>query len=87
MIFLTYGSFQHAEVNQNSSYLLRLIRDSTLKIVKNVFLLFAMINSRKTPTDDFWGEVIAEIKLAYYIPTEELKGISDISKILEFFTV
>jgi tRNA-Thr(GGU) m(6)t(6)A37 methyltransferase TsaA len=36
-------------------------------------------NSRKSPTDDFWGTVISEIELAENIPTESLTGISDFS--------
>jgi hypothetical protein len=34
-------------------------------------------NSRKTPTDDFWGEIISEIELCDHIPDEALEGISD----------
>lgn len=36
-------------------------------------------NSRKTPTDDFWGDVISEIELAENIPTEAFTGISEFS--------
>ena len=35
--------------------------------------------SRKAPTDDFWEEVISEIHLADYIPTEALQNISHFS--------
>lgn len=34
-------------------------------------------NSRKTPTDDFWGEIISERELCDHIPDEALEGISD----------
>ncbi len=36
-------------------------------------------NSRITPTDDFWEEVVAEIELANHIPTEAFENISDFS--------
>jgi tRNA (adenine37-N6)-methyltransferase len=36
-------------------------------------------NSRTTPTDDFWKEVISEIVLADHIPTEAFERISDFS--------
>lgn len=36
-------------------------------------------NSRTTPTDDFWGSVIAEIELAPHVPTEAFAHISDFS--------
>lgn len=36
-------------------------------------------NSRQTPTDDFWGEVISEIELADDIPTEAFDGMSGFS--------
>ncbi len=36
-------------------------------------------NSRKTPIDDFWEEVISEIELADDIPVEAFNGISDFS--------
>jgi tRNA-Thr(GGU) m(6)t(6)A37 methyltransferase TsaA len=36
-------------------------------------------NSRTTPTDDFWEEVISEIELADNIPSEAFKNISDFS--------
>lgn len=32
----------------------------------------AVKNSRLTPTDDFWGEIISEITLLPHIPTEAL---------------
>ena len=46
-----------------------------------------IINSRKTPTDDFWGEIISEIRLCDDIPTEAFDWISDFShlEILYFF--
>jgi tRNA-Thr(GGU) m(6)t(6)A37 methyltransferase TsaA len=36
-------------------------------------------NSRTTPIDDNWEEIIAEIELAENIPTEAFKNISDFS--------
>ena len=33
-------------------------------------------NSRMSPTDDFWGEVISEIELTDQIPTEALDAIN-----------
>jgi tRNA-Thr(GGU) m(6)t(6)A37 methyltransferase TsaA len=44
-------------------------------------------NSRTTPTDDFWGEVISEIELCDHIPAEAFEGISDFShlEIIYFF--
>lgn len=36
-------------------------------------------NTRTTPTDDFWGTVIAEIELADHIPTEAFENIADFS--------
>lgn len=44
-------------------------------------------NSRKIPSDDFWGKVIAEIELAEHIPTEAFNNISDFShlEIIYFF--
>lgn len=36
-------------------------------------------NSRSTPIDDKWEEIIAEIELAEHIPTESLENISDFS--------
>jgi tRNA (Thr-GGU) A37 N-methylase len=36
-------------------------------------------NSRKTPTDDFWGEVVSEIEFYDQIPLKALEGISDFS--------
>ena len=36
-------------------------------------------NSRKTPKDDFWEEVISEIELADNIPSEAFKSISEFS--------
>lgn len=36
-------------------------------------------NSRTTPTDDFWEEVISEIELTDHIPTEAFERISDFS--------
>lgn len=36
-------------------------------------------NSRKTPADDYWETVIAEIELADHIPTEAFENISDFS--------
>jgi tRNA-Thr(GGU) m(6)t(6)A37 methyltransferase TsaA len=46
-----------------------------------------VINSRTTPTDDFWKEVISEIVLADHIPTETFERISDFShlEIIYFF--
>ncbi|MGC1390837.1 MAG: tRNA (N6-threonylcarbamoyladenosine(37)-N6)-methyltransferase TrmO [Bacteroidales bacterium] len=44
-------------------------------------------NSRKTPTDDFWGEMISEIELCDHIPDEAFEGISGFShlEIIYFF--
>lgn len=44
-------------------------------------------NSRTIPTDDFWGDVIAEIELADHVPTEAFKNISDFShlEVIYFF--
>ncbi len=44
-------------------------------------------NSRKTPTDDFWGNEISEIELNVHIPDEALAGISEFShlEIIYFF--
>lgn len=36
-------------------------------------------NSRMTPTDDFWEEIISVIELADHIPTEAFERISDFS--------
>jgi tRNA (adenine37-N6)-methyltransferase len=36
-------------------------------------------NSRKTPVDDNWEEIISEIELAGHIPTEAFESISDFS--------
>ena len=36
-------------------------------------------NSRTSPSDDFWEEVISEIELADHIPTEAFDGISEFS--------
>jgi tRNA-Thr(GGU) m(6)t(6)A37 methyltransferase TsaA len=36
-------------------------------------------NTRKTPTDDFWEAVIADIELEQHIPTEAFDNISDFS--------
>jgi tRNA-Thr(GGU) m(6)t(6)A37 methyltransferase TsaA len=36
-------------------------------------------NSRKSPTDDHWGEFISEIELASHIPTEAFLGIGTFS--------
>jgi tRNA-Thr(GGU) m(6)t(6)A37 methyltransferase TsaA len=36
-------------------------------------------NSRKTPIDDHWEEIIAEIELADHIPTEAFNSIEDFS--------
>ena len=36
-------------------------------------------NSRATPIDDNWEEIVAEIELADHIPTEALENISDFS--------
>ncbi|MEO6939693.1 MAG: SAM-dependent methyltransferase [Candidatus Kapaibacterium sp.] len=36
-------------------------------------------NSRTSPTDDYWENVIAEIELADHIPTEAFDNISDFS--------
>lgn len=38
-----------------------------------------VFNSRKTPRDDFWGNVISEIRLDDHIPDEALAGISAFS--------
>ena len=44
-------------------------------------------NSRMTPSDDFWKEVISEIELADHIPTVAFERISDFShlEIIYFF--
>lgn len=44
-------------------------------------------NTRTTPTDDFWGDVVAEIELAEHIPTEAFDHIADFShlEIIYFF--
>jgi tRNA-Thr(GGU) m(6)t(6)A37 methyltransferase TsaA len=44
-------------------------------------------NPRKTPTDDFWGEIISEIELCNHIPDEAFEGISSFShlEIIYFF--
>ena len=44
-------------------------------------------NTRPTPTDDFWGDVITEIELADHTPTEALEGITAFShlEIIYFF--
>jgi len=44
-------------------------------------------NLRKAPSDDFWGEVIAEIELAEDVPTEALNGITEFShlEVIYFF--
>ena len=44
-------------------------------------------NSRAVPTDDYWGDVISEIELANYIPTEAFNNISEFShlEIIYFF--
>jgi tRNA-Thr(GGU) m(6)t(6)A37 methyltransferase TsaA len=46
-----------------------------------------VINSRETPTDDFWGEIISEIELCDHIPDEAFEGISAFShlEIIYFF--
>lgn len=36
-------------------------------------------NSRKTPIDDFWEEIVTEIELLEHIPTEAFNNISDFS--------
>ena len=36
-------------------------------------------NSRMSPTDDFWGEIISEIELCDDVPEEAFEGISDFS--------
>lgn len=44
-------------------------------------------NSRSSPIDDNWEEIIAEIELASHIPTEAFENISDFShlEIIYFF--
>jgi tRNA-Thr(GGU) m(6)t(6)A37 methyltransferase TsaA len=44
-------------------------------------------NSRSTPSDDHWGDVVSEIELADNIPTEAFDGISGFShlEIIYFF--
>lgn len=44
-------------------------------------------NSRTTPKDDFWKEVIAEIELCDHVPTEAFDNISEFShlEIIYFF--
>ena len=46
-----------------------------------------VINSRTTPTDDYWETIISEIELAQDIPTEAFDNISDFShlEIIYFF--
>jgi tRNA (adenine37-N6)-methyltransferase len=36
-------------------------------------------NSRTSPTDDFWGEIVSEIELCDHIPEEAFERISDFS--------
>ncbi|HET6992863.1 MAG TPA: TrmO family methyltransferase, partial [Bacteroidia bacterium] len=36
-------------------------------------------NSRKSATDDFWGDVVSEIELDEGVPTDALAGISEFS--------
>ena len=45
-------------------------------------------NSRIQPMDDFWGEIISEIELSEYIPTEAFDNISDFShlEIIYYFS-
>ena len=45
----------------------------------NLIPIATVRNSRSTPTDDFWGDVISEIELADHIPTEAFDGISEFS--------
>jgi tRNA-Thr(GGU) m(6)t(6)A37 methyltransferase TsaA len=44
-------------------------------------------NSRSSPSDDFWGDVVSEIELADDVPTEAFDGISGFShlEIIYFF--
>jgi len=44
-------------------------------------------NSRKSPTDDFWGDIISDIELCDHIPTEAFERISEFShlEIIYFF--
>lgn len=45
----------------------------------NIVPIAIVKNSRTTPIDDNWEEIIAEIELAENIPTEAFKNISDFS--------
>ncbi|MDB5210323.1 MAG: hypothetical protein JWQ30_1150 [Sediminibacterium sp.] len=38
-----------------------------------------VVNQRSTPTDDFWGDTISEIRLAEHIPDEALDNIESFS--------
>ncbi|MES2331630.1 MAG: tRNA (N6-threonylcarbamoyladenosine(37)-N6)-methyltransferase TrmO [Bacteroidota bacterium] len=40
-----------------------------------------VINQRSTPTDDFWGDTISEIRLANHIPDEAFDNIESFSHI------
>lgn len=42
-------------------------------------------NDRKTISDDFWGEVVSEIKLAPSLPPEALDGIDSFSHVEIFY--
>ena len=50
-----------------------------MKMEINLTPIATVKNTRTTPTDDFWGDVISEIVLAGHIPTEAFDGISDFS--------
>ncbi|MBI3193733.1 MAG: tRNA (N6-threonylcarbamoyladenosine(37)-N6)-methyltransferase TrmO [Ignavibacteriae bacterium] len=53
----------------------------------NLTSLATVKNSRTTPTDDFWEEVVSEIELADHVPTEAFDNISEFShlEIIYFF--
>ncbi len=44
-----------------------------------------VFNKRKEPTDDFWGDIISEIRLHDHIPEESLDGIETFSHAEIFF--
>lgn len=45
----------------------------------NIQPIATVKNSRKTPTDDHWEEITAEIELLEHIPTEAFNSIEDFS--------
>ncbi|HXD77307.1 MAG TPA: SAM-dependent methyltransferase [Puia sp.] len=42
-------------------------------------------NSRRAPTDDFWGSIVSEIELAGHVPSEALAGIGTFSHLEVIF--